>query len=153
MTALRWRLGVVAAATPEHAALQALRERLLRAPLGLRFTTEELAAEATDVHIAAWGPGGVIGGVLLRPLDDRQGKLRQMVVAETHQRLGVGTALVRALEDEAHGRGLQHVVLHARDHAVGFYAALGYAVAGRPFLELGIPHRRMTKTLGVASGA
>jgi len=150
VTPRRWQLGVLAAGTPEHAALQSLRERLLRAPLGLRFTAEELVAEATDVHLAAWDASGVVGGVLLRPIDDRDGKLRQMAVAESHQRRGVGTALVRALEEEARGRELQRVVLHARDHAVGFYRALGYVAEGVPFLELGIPHVRMARTLGGA---
>ena len=151
MTAPAWRLAIVAAGTGEHAALQALRERLLRVPLGLRFTAGELTAEATDVHIAALDPSGVIGGVLLRPLDDGSGKLRQMAVAETHQRRGVGAALVRMLEEEARRRGMRQIVLHARDHATGFYAALGYAVEGAPFAEIGIPHVRMVKRLGATA--
>jgi predicted GNAT family N-acyltransferase len=146
-----WRVAVVAPGTPDHAALQALRERLLRVPLGLRFTPDELAAEATDVHLAAWDASDVIGGVLLRSVEEGVGKLRQMAVS--WQRRGVGAILVRALEDEARRRGMRHLVLHARDHATGFYARLGYAADGPPFLELGIPHVRMTKTLGATEAA
>ena len=56
-------------------------------------------------------------------------------------------ALVAHLEAELRDRGLREVVLHARDHAIGFYARLGYAPFGEPYEEVGIPHRNMRKTL------
>jgi predicted GNAT family N-acyltransferase len=39
------------------------------------------------------------------------------------------------------------MILHAREAAVPFYLKLGYALAGEPFEEVGIPHRAMEKTL------
>ena len=48
-----------------------------------------------------------------------------------------------ALMDAARARGEHEVVLHAQRSAEPFYARLGYAVAGAPFEEAGIPHIEM----------
>ncbi|NDZ98436.1 GNAT family N-acetyltransferase, partial [Streptomyces sp. SID10116] len=61
--------------------------------------------------------------------------------------LGVGAALVRAIEDAARARGLTAVDLHAQTHALGFYERLGYEVYGPEFPDAGIPHRAMRKSL------
>ena len=37
--------------------------------------------------------------------------------------------------------------LHAREAAIPFYVALGYATEGSPFEEVGLPHRTMAKAL------
>jgi predicted GNAT family N-acyltransferase len=39
------------------------------------------------------------------------------------------------------------MTLHARQTAVAFYERLRYAVDGEPFMEIGLPHRTMTKEL------
>ena len=50
-------------------------------------------------------------------------------------------------ERELHAAGIRHLRLAARQTAVGFYARLGYAVDGEPFIEKTIPHRTMRKML------
>ncbi|MFD5969545.1 GNAT family N-acetyltransferase [Streptomyces sp. NPDC060311] len=61
--------------------------------------------------------------------------------------LGVGAALVRAVEDAARARGLTAVDLHAQTHALGFYERLGYQAYGPEFPDAGIPHRAMRRSL------
>jgi predicted GNAT family N-acyltransferase len=39
------------------------------------------------------------------------------------------------------------MVLNARDTAIPFYLHLGYELVGEPFVEVGIPHRKMRKAL------
>ncbi|ANB18356.1 GNAT family N-acetyltransferase [Dokdonella koreensis] len=60
---------------------------------------------------------------------------------------GVGLAIMRALLDRAAERGDETVELHAQDHAIAFYEALGFAIEGEGFEECGIPHHRMWRTL------
>ena len=138
---------IVPADTREHAALRAVREQILRIPLGLRFTPEELQEEADDLHIAATCNGEVIGGVLLRAGDARTGRLRQMAVLRSHRARGVGALLVRFLEAQARRREYRRIAIHARIHAIAFYERLDYEVEGQPFLEHTIPHVRMVKQL------
>jgi len=60
---------------------------------------------------------------------------------------GVGAALVHESEAEARRRGYRGMMLHARDIAVGFYERLGYGRIGEPFVEVGIPHQEMGKSM------
>ncbi|WP_328633730.1 GNAT family N-acetyltransferase [Streptomyces sp. NBC_00356] len=76
------------------------------------------------------------------------GALGRLAVTKSARGLGVGAALVRAIEDAARARGLAAVDLHAQTHALGFYERLGYVAYGPEFLDAGIDHRAMRKTLG-----
>jgi predicted GNAT family N-acyltransferase len=75
------------------------------------------------------------------------GALGRLAVAQEARGLGVGVALVRAIEDAARARGLAAVDLHAQTHALGFYERLGYEAYGPEYPEAGIPHRAMRRAL------
>ncbi|MFJ3668431.1 GNAT family N-acetyltransferase [Streptomyces sp. NPDC090106] len=75
------------------------------------------------------------------------GSLGRLAVTQEARGLGVGVALVRAVEDAARARGLAAVDLHAQTHALGFYERLGYTAYGPEYLEAGIPHRGMRRAL------
>ncbi|MFI1163809.1 GNAT family N-acetyltransferase [Streptomyces sp. NPDC020801] len=75
------------------------------------------------------------------------GSLGRLAVAEEARGLGVGVALVHAVEDAARARGLTAVDLHAQTHALGFYERLGYQAYGPEFPDAGIPHRAMRRSL------
>jgi hypothetical protein len=79
--------GVLLVETPYGSGLYcqalALREAVLRQPLGLSLTEDELADDALRRHFCATLQGEVVGSVSLRPLDSGTVQLRQMAVAET----------------------------------------------------------------------
>ena len=132
---------------PEYAAELDLRWRVLRRPLGHGPEAVPFPFEAESLHLLALDGGRVIGCVLFHPEGPATGRLFQMAVEPDRQGAGLGTRLVRALELEVAGRGFREVVLHARDTAVGFYARLGYVSFGAPYVEVGIPHQNMRRTL------
>jgi predicted GNAT family N-acyltransferase len=70
-----------------------------------------------------------------------------MAVLISHRGQGVGTALLAAAESKAREQALGQVFLHAQTHAIPFYLRFGYAVCSDEFLDAGIPHRSMQKTL------
>jgi len=122
-----------------------LREAVLRTPLGLHLTAEELADDALRRHFCALSHGAVVGSVSLKPLDQESLQLRQMAVAEDRRRERIGAQLLDHAERFAQGEGFRMIVLNARLGAEGFYARYGYAAEGEPFDENTIPHIRMTK--------
>jgi predicted GNAT family N-acyltransferase len=75
--------------------------------------------------------------------------MRQVAVAVDAQGRGIGRLLVAEAEAESRRRGWTRMVLHARDAAIPFYLKHGYATEGEPYLEVGIPHRTMAKSLEV----
>lgn len=74
-------------------------------------------------------------------------KIGRMAVLSEWRRHGVGRAIMEKLLHIARDRRVTRVVLHAQVHAIGFYEAVGFRVAGDQFQEAGIPHRRMQRSL------
>jgi predicted GNAT family N-acyltransferase len=124
-----------------------LREAILRAPLGLKLTEEELADDMGRAHFCAVLDGAVVGTVSLLKLDGETLQVRQMAVAGDRRRERIGARLLARAEDWARWEGYRAIVLHARLAAEGFYARYGYVAEGEPFDEHTIPHIRMTKRL------
>ncbi|MGW5234708.1 GNAT family N-acetyltransferase [Streptomyces nodosus] len=79
--------------------------------------------------------------------DPSVGSLGRLAVTREARGLGIGAALVRAIEDAARDQGLSAVDLHAQTHALGFYERLGYRAYGPEFPDAGIPHRSMRRAL------
>jgi len=138
----------VRTADPLHAEELALRWRVLRAPLGHPLEATRFPFEDESLHLLALDAGAVVGCVLFHPEGPDSGRLFQMAVEPVRQGQQLGRQLVRTLEGEVARRGFRTVTLHARDTAVGFYERMGYQVRGEPFVEVGIPHRHMRRSLG-----
>lgn len=125
----------------------ALRDRILRQPLGLQYDPADLAAESDEVHIAALEGERVLGVLLLRTKDATTMKMRQVAVDADQQGKGIGKAMVLFAEAWCLENGYRRMELHARDTAIPFYLALGYSTQGEGFEEVGIPHHFMFRDL------
>lgn len=116
--------------------MKTFRRATLRTPLGLHLSENDLAGEEKQIHIAAFDSNNVIvGTVLLKPLDDKYLVLRQMAVATSLQKLGLGRKLVRFAERVAADRKFTLIEMSARISAQEFYKKLGYAAVGHPYYE------------------
>ena len=124
-----------------------LRNRILRIPLGLKFSLADEQAEQDQLHFGAFRNETLIGSVSAVLLEKPAAKIRQMAVERECQSTGIGRFLMKRVEEELRQRGVKSVQLHARKSAVGFYHKLGYTVEGDEFLEVGIPHHLMTKRI------
>ncbi len=71
---------------------------------------------------------------------------RMAVLAQWRGR-GVGDALLLALIEQAHLRGWSALALHAQVSAIGFYARQGFVPYGARFMEAGIEHQSMRRSL------
>ena len=136
--------------SPLYDAVTELRRELLRRPLGLDFTPEELERERHDTHLAAQDGGRLVGTLLLRTLDAHTARIMRMAVVPERQGRAIGRALVRHAEALARERGYGLLMMHARSTAVGFYEKCGYQTVGDEFIEQGIAHIRMEKRLAPA---
>ena len=130
-----------------YRAMVALRYRVLREPLGLNFTPEQLAAEAGDVLIGAYAGEKIIGSLILTRQNEQAAQMRQVSVEEILQGRGIGRIMLEFAEQEAMKRGITTITLHARETALPFYERLGYESFGESFMEVGLPHLEMRKML------
>jgi N-acetylglutamate synthase-like GNAT family acetyltransferase len=130
---------------PEYAQIWQLREEMLRKPLGLSLKNEDLSDDALDIIFIALDNENVIGCVMMHALPNNVIKLRQMAVYEAWQGKGIGQMLVKEAEKYSWQNGYEKIVLHARQHAIGFYQHLGYIIVSDLFTEVSIPHVAMEK--------
>jgi N-acetylglutamate synthase-like GNAT family acetyltransferase len=132
----------------EYQELLQLRNRILREPLGMNLMDEDLSHDADDKIFTAFSDQKMIGCVMLKPLSEKEIKLRAMAVDEAFQGRGIGKRLVEYAEDEARKCGYETIVLHARMVAKEFYAQQGYDAVSDEFIEVTIPHIAMQKHIG-----
>ena len=135
--------------SPDSDACVALRNTVLRKPLGLVLTAAQRSAEHGDHHLAGFRDGRLVGCLVLTPEAGGKVRMRQVAVALDCQRQGIGSALVQYAERYAAEQAYSEITAPARQTAVRFYRKLGYEVLGAEFIEVGIPHSAMRKALPV----
>lgn len=90
--------------------------------------------------------GEAIGTGRVR-LVDAYGKIQRVAVLKKFRKYGIGRAIILELEKLAATQGATASKLDAQVHAIGFYEKLGYTVQSDIFLDAGIEHVLMVKTL------
>ncbi|MES3008753.1 MAG: GNAT family N-acetyltransferase [Pseudomonadota bacterium] len=135
----------IAYGSPEYQLTLALRERVLRIPLGLKLSDNDTIDEDQQLHFTTLHEGTLLACVVAKPLGGGTVKLRQMAVCPQHQGRGLGRQLLKFAEDTLRQRGFQRIEMSARQSAIGFYEKIGYRTIGDAYVERGIPHIKMQK--------
>ncbi|ARP82453.1 GNAT family N-acetyltransferase [Bordetella genomosp. 8] len=100
--------------------------------------------DAVCVHALAYdADGAALGTGRLLP----DGHIGRMAVHRRARGMGVGARLLQALVEAARAGGHRKLMLNAQTHARGFYEGQGFVVEGDEFMEAGIPHVAMVRTL------
>ncbi|HKA35579.1 MAG TPA: GNAT family N-acetyltransferase, partial [Thermoanaerobaculia bacterium] len=125
-----------------------LREEVLRRPLGLPLSERDRIGEENQLHFGLFESGKelVACAVVVR-LSPAEARIRQMAVSPLHQRKGLGQRLMAGIERDLRARSFTTLVLNARKSAVGFYEKLGYTEVGEEFVDLTVPHVKMSKSV------
>jgi ribosomal protein S18 acetylase RimI-like enzyme len=140
-------LKIIDHGTQEYEQMVKLRDDILRKPLGLKFSPEELENEKHNLMMAAYEDEHILGCCMLVEEDLQTVRLRQMAVLNDLQGKGIGKALMQFAENLARDRGYKKITMHARQNAIGFYEKMGYRRVGDAFIEITIPHYVMEKDL------
>jgi len=145
-------LKIIDYGTAEYQQMLQLRDAVLRKPLGITFTPEELEQEKSNLLIAAYEDDEMLGCCMLVEEEPQTVRLRQMAVLNDLQGKGIGKALMTFAENLARDRGYKRITMHARKNAIGFYEKMGYKTKGGEFAEVTIPHYIMEKRLDKSDG-
>ena len=131
----------------EYFKLVELRDVILRKPLGLKFTDAQLEAENEQLHFGCFFQENLVGTFILVALDKTELKIRQVAVDEASQNKGVGLKMINFAMDFAKKNGFKKLTCHARVNANGFWSKCEFEIVSEEFLEVGIPHFKMAKTV------
>ena len=137
--ALRHEVFVIGQDVPvdlERDALDELADHAVAVVAGVVVGTGRLVDGRIDeAGLAVPGTTGVVGTI------------GRMAVADQARGSGTGRAVLDLLVARAAERGLPEVELHAQVHALGFYERAGFTSFGKIYLEAGIEHVGMRRTL------
>ena len=97
-------------------------------------------------HILAYYQDQPVGTGRIRFVDG-VGKLERICILKDYRKFGLGKLIIAGLESIAMEKGINKFKLHGQTHAEGFYQKLGYQAVSEVFIEDGIPHLLMQKTL------
>lgn len=123
-----------------------LREKVLRRPLGLSFTPEELEGEREEIHVVGFLGEELCAAAVMTPHGERM-KLQRVAVKSSFQGRGVGADLVAFCEGYAASHGYLAIYGGAIKTAIPFYLKQGFVSEGEPFDENGIVLYPMGKSI------
>ena len=124
------------------------RWEILRKPLGM--SKDSLADSIEDESFHLMGideQKNVIASGRVHFNSENEAQIRYMAVDENFKRKGVGTKIVKELENYALSKGMVSMILNARENAISFYLSLGYEEVGPYQSDTGIHHKTMKKEL------
>ena len=125
-----------------------LRWRILRKPWHQPVGSERDQDEDTSFHLMAIENDKALGVARLQFLDQSTAQLRYMAVAKEAEKQGIGKSIIEAMEVYARKNGINSIMLHARENAVGFYERVGFKLEEKSYLLFScIQHYKMTKRL------
>ncbi len=124
--------------------IRVIRETVFIHEQGVPVELEWDGLDSSCAHVLAWNDRGeAIGTARMQP----SGTIGRMAVLKDWRGRGIGRALLETLLDLAMRQGLPRVTLSAQTHAIGFYQRAGFHTVGEPFMDAGIPHRKMERDM------
>jgi GNAT superfamily N-acetyltransferase len=127
-----------------------LRYAILRKPWGQPMGSERDEGEESSIHRMiieeSTGEALAVGKLQFNSRDEAQ--IRYMAVANRYQGKGLGSQIMKALEEIALENRARWIILSARGNALQFYRNNGYGIVKKSHLLFGeIQHWLMRKEL------
>ena len=127
----------------DKTALRAIRERVFIKEQSVPIELEWDQYDDLATHWLALNGSEPVATVRLL----RDGHIGRMAVLKQYRGNGVGRQLLQAVIEECRHRQLFNSYLYAQTHAIAFYQRMGFEVVGEEFMDAGIAHRKMIKTI------
>ena len=109
---------------------------------------EELVKEVqTTIHALARINNVPVATGRLITIDIKNAIIGSMAVKLQYRRIGIASLVLDFLEEKARKKGIQNITLEAQEYVKQFYSDHGYSERGEVFLDVGIPHVKMSKEL------
>lgn len=122
-------------------AYYALRYKVLREPWGHPKGTEKDDYEPISEHFMAMDEkSNVVGVVKMYKRDECVGHISHLAVAPEYQHKGVGSLLLKTVEDYARAQDFCKLGTMARVTATVYFEKFGFRVVGMPTPHLGTTH-------------
>ncbi|WLR53797.1 GNAT family N-acetyltransferase [Mesobacillus subterraneus] len=103
--------------------------------------------ESDSVHFVLYDNNLKAAGAGRFRVLDGIGKVERICVLKENRKTGAGVAVMNKIEEYAKSQGISTLKLNAQTHAIPFYSRLGYVTVSEEFMDAGIPHKTMKKSI------
>lgn len=103
--------------------------------------------ENTSLHLVLYEAKKPIATARIYEQANETYKVQRVAVLKEYRTSGVGTRLMKEIEEKAKLHKAIKLTLGSQNTAIPFYEKLGYEVSSNEFMDAGIPHHSMTKLL------
>jgi predicted GNAT family N-acyltransferase len=103
--------------------------------------------ESDSIHFVLYDDSGKAAGAGRFRVLDGIGKVERICVLKENRKTGAGVAVMNKIEEYAKSKGISTLKLNAQTHAIPFYSQLGYETVSEEFMDAGIPHKTMKKSI------
>lgn len=110
-------------------------------------TLEVDELETSSLHLVLYEKDQPIATARIYKLNEDTYKVQRVAVLPEHRKHGVGTKLMKAVEEKAKLNQTKQLTLGSQNSAIPFYKKLGYTISSEEFMDAGIPHHSMEKIL------
>lgn len=125
-----------------------IRSEVFMKEQGVPFEREVDQDEANTIHFVLYSEKKEpIATLRLLPLSGKELKLQRMAVLKKYRKQGLGKILIEEAESFAKLQEFETITLGAQLSAIPFYEALGYQAYGEEFIDAGMPHIHMKRSL------
>jgi predicted GNAT family N-acyltransferase len=131
----------------ERAAALNLRRRVFCEEQGVPEHEELDGRDDEGLHLVAVDHGGSVLATCRLLFAGSTVQFSRLAVEPSERRRGIASALLTAAEQESVSGGARRMVLHAQTYALDLYVAHGWQSRGKRFVEAGIEHVAMEKSL------
>lgn len=103
--------------------------------------------DKTATHFIILNGDQVIAAARIREYEPKVGKIERVCVLSEYRGKRIGILMMNEVEKYAIENNFSKLKLNAQSYAIPFYEKLSYVVSSPEFLDAGIPHRSMEKSL------
>lgn len=103
--------------------------------------------EDSSLHLVLYEENQPVATARIYELANDTYKVQRVAVLKEHRTSGIGTLLMQEIERKAKTLKAVKLTLGSQNSAIPFYEKLGYEISSDEFMDAGIPHHSMTKTL------
>lgn len=132
---------------PEYKETLQLRENVMRKPLGLLLSAEDVKDDNVRTHIGGYCNGVLICACSFKIIHRKIAHLYSVCVKQEFQNRGVGQQLMHFTEKYVKLHGAARLYVEGRKSAKKFYQKCGFSPCGSEYIDMNILHQDMRKDI------
>ena len=131
----------------EYPVIEIIRRRVFQDEQKVEVELDFDGKDKACPQLIAYLDNAVVGTARIRYLDRKTAKIERLAVLSYARGNGIGKKIMQKALEVIASENISEVTINAQEYIKGLHQQLGFEQVGEVFLEAGIPHVKMVKTV------